>query len=478
MLFNSFSFLVFFPIVVILYFLLPNSLKKLFLFLASCIFYMFGTPLYILVIFLTIIIDYAAALIIARSKHYRKHFLILSIISNLTVLIVFKYFNFILGNIGSLSHIFGLSLGTSTFNVLLPIGLSFHTFQGMAYVIEVYKKKFKPEKNILTYALYVMFFPQLVAGPIERPQHLIPQFKVEKNFNYENVRKGLLLMMWGMFKKVAIADRLSIFVQPIYAHPQDYSGITLIIATVFFAFQIYYDFSGYIDIARGSAKVLGYQLVINFNNPYGASSIQEFWRRWNTSVSSWFRDYVYIPLGGNKNGTKRTIINILITFFLSGLWHGASWHYIIWGLINGVYLAIQLTIGNMPYFFSKPTARLLVVISPIVTFALVCFAWIFFRANTTADALYIVKKIFSFHEFSMPNSSIVSNFFLNQNIWEVSIVIILILVTEVIHHNALRTSQYILSRSVYVRWSIYILVLWTIILAGTFGETTFIYFAF
>src|SRR6266568_3829542 len=276
MLFNSLQFLIFFPITVIFYFSLPLRFRLVFLLIASCVFYLMGTPLYIAVIFLSILIDYIAARVITKAKGKKR------------------------------ATILFISLLT---NIGLPLGLSFHTFQGMSYVIEVYKKRYKPEKNILKYALFVLFFPQIASGPIERPQQLLQQFSKIVIFDYAHARNGIRLMLWGMLKKVAVADRIAIFVDPVFAHPAGYNSISLIVATVLFAFQIYYDFSGYIDIARGAAAVFGYRLELNFNNPYSSTSVQDFWRRWNITLSLWFRDYVYIPLGGNRGSRLQTIRN-------------------------------------------------------------------------------------------------------------------------------------------------------------------------
>lgn len=475
MLFDSLSFLIFFPSVVLIYFILPHRFKLFFLFLASCIFYISAVPVYLLVIFLSIFIDYFSAIIISKSKkRKRKIFLCVSLITNIGLLCIFKYFNFFNQNLSSLTNIFGIHYSPFILYVAIPIGLSFHTFQGMSYVIEVYKKNFKPEKNLLKYASFIMFFPQLVAGPIERPQQLLPQFSKKHIFNYDDTISGLRLMLWGMFKKVAIADRIGVFVDPVFADPHSFNGLTIAVATVLYAFQIYYDFSGYTDIARGAARILGYRLEINFNNPYISSSIQDFWRRWHITLSNWFRDYVYIPLGGNRKGKLKLCRNLLITFFLCGLWHGASWHFVIWGVLNGVYLIIF----NIWNDRNKNKYHLPSKLSIIITFATVCITWIFFRANSVSAAIYMIKKIFTYPFSNFQFSEIGGSIFLEQNKFEFLIVIVLIFIVETVQIWKSKVFNFLPMGSKSFRWAMYISIIWIIILAEKFGQRQFIYFAF
>jgi len=296
-------------------------------------------PAYILILFVTILIDYVAGIYLERvDVRYRKPLLWMSIVSTCTVLFIFKYFGFFTGSFIGAAGMFGWRLPEPAISIILPIGLSFHTFQSLSYVIEVYHGKQKAERNFIVYATYVMFFPQLVAGPIERPQNLLHQFREWHEFNYENVTEGLKRMAWGFFKKLVVADRLALYVNDVYASPRGCNGLQLTTATIFFAYQIYCDFSGYSDIAIGAARVLGFRLMENFETPYYALSISEFWRRWHISLSTWFKDYLYVPLGGNRVGKTRHIVNLLITFGVSGLWHGANWTFVIWGVLNGVYL--------------------------------------------------------------------------------------------------------------------------------------------
>lgn len=320
----------------------------------------------------------------------------MSLVANIGVLAVFKYYNFIVTNLSYLLKLTGADNHIPYLGILLPIGLSFHTFQAMSYTIEVYRGRQKAERNFGIYALYVMFYPQLVAGPIERPQNVLPQFHNKHSFNYDDVAAGLRQMLWGYFKKVVVADRLAIYVNSVYNHhPERYSGITLIMATVFFSFQIYCDFSGYSDIALGIARVMGYKLMINFRRPYFATSIKEFWSRWHISLSSWFRDYLYIPLGGNRSSTIRWYFNILLVFIISGLWHGASWVFVVWGALHGLYQISELLFNKIfdNRFLSIKKTVIGILLSTIFTFTLVSFGWIFFRANSINDAFAIVRNI-------------------------------------------------------------------------------------
>jgi alginate O-acetyltransferase complex protein AlgI len=306
MLFNSIDFLIFFPAVTILYFLLPHKFRWSLLLVSSCVFYMFFIPKYIIILAFTITIDYFAGIFLEKIKEdKRRIFLIISIISNIGILFVFKYFNFFNFNIHKVAEFLHWNYSFEGLKIILPIGLSFHTFQSLSYIIEIYIGKQKAEKNFGIFALYVMFYPQLVAGPIERPQNVLHQFHEKHSFDFEQLVDGLKIILWGLFKKVVIADRLSLFVNQVYGNPESHKGIQFIIATIFFGFQIYCDFSGYSDIAIGSAKVMGFKLMVNFNRPYLSKSISEFWTRWHISLSSWFRDYVYIPLGGNRAARSR-----------------------------------------------------------------------------------------------------------------------------------------------------------------------------
>jgi len=361
---------------------------------------MFFKPVYILILAVTIVIDYCAGLLLEREQSLpkKKYILLLSIIANVGFLGIFKYFNFFNHNISGLLSVFGYANAIPYLNILLPIGLSFHTFQAMSYTIEVYRGNQKAERHFGIYALYVMFYPQLVAGPIERPQNMLHQFHERKYIDYQRIADGLKLMAWGMFKKVVIADRLSVMVDYVYDQPKHFQGIPLLLATLFFSFQIFCDFSGYSDIALGSAKVMGYDLMVNFRRPYFSASISEFWKRWHISLSTWFRDYLYIPLGGNRVIKWRWYYNLLLVFIISGFWHGASWNFVIWGALHGIYLIVGIMTENTRSKFNRVIGLtkfpwLLGTLKITTTFILVSFAWIFFRAENLSDALYIIKNI-------------------------------------------------------------------------------------
>ncbi len=406
MLFNSFQFCcVFFPLVTALYFLVPHAWRRWLLLGASCWFYMAFVPVYILILALTIAVDYFAGIWIEQHTGRRKKFLLVaSIIANVGVLAVFKYWNFLNQNIGDLYHAFGLGYSVPDLGMLLPIGLSFHTFQSLAYTIEVYRGHQRAERRIGTFALYVLFYPQLVAGPIERPANLLDQLNapagrgIRSPYDHARVVHGLKQMLWGFFKKLVIADRCGVVVDQVYGNPGDYEAVGLLLATYLFAFQIYCDFSGYTDIALGAARIMGFDLMQNFRTPYRSASISEFWQRWHISLSTWFRDYLYIPLGGNRLGRLRWYTNLLIVFLVSGLWHGANWTYVIWGGLHGSYLVLARVFAPLRERIDAATglARapwLERAINVFITFHLALLAWVFFRANSVADAFTILRRI-------------------------------------------------------------------------------------
>jgi alginate O-acetyltransferase complex protein AlgI len=488
LLFNSFQFLIFFPIVTAVFFLLAHRFRWLWLLIASCYFYMVFQPVYILILAFTIGIDYWAGLLIEDAPLARRRFwLILSIVANTGVLAVFKYYNFINESFRTLA---GPSWPIPNLDMLLPIGLSFHTFQSLSYTIEVYRGRQKAERNAGIFALYVMFYPQLVAGPIERPQNLLHQFHERHWLRPDDISAGLRLMLWGFIKKVVIADRLAPFADAVYNHPgAEWPGISYILATIFFAFQIYCDFSGYSDIAIGAARVMGFRLMTNFDSPYLSTSVGEFWRRWHISLSTWFRDYVYIPLGGSQASQHRRYFNLLATFLISGLWHGASWTFVIWGGLNGVYLILEQIFNLAP---SSRQDRLqqkmslpVQVLRTIAVFTLISFAWIFFRARTISDALHILTHLTAGLS-SLPQqlfnpAFVKANIMLGQQKTDLIIglaSIILLLAAEILHRNV-AVGEWLRSRPRSIRWSFYYAGIAILCFFGAFNSVQqFIYFQF
>jgi alginate O-acetyltransferase complex protein AlgI len=448
-------------------------------------------PVYILILGATIVVDYFAGILIENSEgKRRKNYLLLSLVANIGVLVVFKYYNFLNTNLTFLLGSVNLNNHIPYLSILLPIGLSFHTFQAMSYTIEVYRGNQKAERHFGIYALYVMFYPQLVAGPIERPQNVIHQFYEKHYFDYDRVVSGLKLMVWGMFKKVVIADRLSIMVNAVYGNPTQYEGPSLVLATVMFAFQIFCDFSGYSDIAIGAAQVMGFDLMKNFDRPYFSKTISEFWRRWHISLSTWFRDYLYIPLGGNRVSKSRQYFNLFITFMISGVWHGASWNFIIWGSLHGFYLIfaqITETTRNkvVDFLHLRNFSFLYKILQILVVFILVDFAWIFFAAHSFGDAMYIIQHLFDGWDGFFSNirdKDFVRKFiFLGESKQLFLLVFVAIILMEVVHIFQRNASlrQKIAALATWQRWVLYVSILTAIIFLGAFdAPSQFIYFQF
>ncbi len=467
MLFNSLHFFIFFIIVTLGYWSLGWAGRWRLLLFASCYFYMIFQPVYILILFFTIIIDYFAGIWLENTEgKQRKWLLILSIISNVGILAFFKYYHFLFDNV---SHILGflqVKNPLPIFSFILPIGLSFHTFQAMSYTFEVYRGNQKAERHFGIYALYVMFYPQLVAGPIERPQNVLHQFHETHIYDWEKVKSGLMMMAWGLFKKVVIADRLAMLVDFAYKNPSEQSGLTLFVATFFYTFQIYCDFSGYSDIALGSARVMGFDLMENFRTPYFSTSISEFWRRWHISLSTWFRDYLYIPLGGNRVSEWRRYFNQFFVFMVSGLWHGAAWTFVIWGSLHGFYLILAVLRDKYLPKLSLPKNLLGKSINLVSTFLLVMLAWIFFRAKGIHDAFIVLKKIGTLslsQSFSTPLNTI--------EMWfSLGLILFLLWKEYKFFHIDTRNTQKFFGLSI-----VFILVIYFF---GVFETNQFIYFQF
>ena len=400
MTFNSWEFLLFYPLVALLYFVLPKRARWPMLLVASYFFYACYQADLIFLIVGTTLVSFVASHVIERTeKRWAKRLaLTVTLLVCFGVLFFYKYFNFLSGSVSGIIELLGGTPSRLELDLILPVGISFYTFQTLSYVIDVYRGDVKTEKNFFFYALFVSFFPQLVAGPIERPGNLIPQLKESHKFNTADFKKGSKHMLVGFFKKICVADLISVYVNAVYNSPENATALGVIIATALFAVQIYCDFSGYTDIAIGCARIMGIRLMKNFDHPYKSESIKEFWSRWHVSLSSWFKDYLYIPLGGNRKGKPRQLINVMIVFLVSGLWHGAAWTFVIWGAIHGIYQVIgTLTI--------KPRNKLLSRIGlseksmgvrlarRIITFILVTFAWLFFRANSMADAAVLLNTL-------------------------------------------------------------------------------------
>jgi D-alanyl-lipoteichoic acid acyltransferase DltB (MBOAT superfamily) len=479
LLFNSFEFLVFFPLVAMLYFALPHRARWGLLLIASYVFYMWWEPAYALLILASTCVDYVAALRMGATHDptRRRICLFASLGVNLGLLFSFKYFNFFNASLRAAFDGLGLPYGVPALDVLLPVGISFYTFQTLSYTIDVYRGARAPERHFGVFALYVSFFTQLVAGPIERSTHLLPQFRVPKRFDAKRVTSGLVLMGWGFFKKLVIADRLALVVDAVYAEPGTFYGPPVWIATYFFAFQIYCDFSGYSDIAVGGARVLGFDLMRNFERPYAARSIQDFWRRWHVSLTSWFRDYLYIPLGGNAPGFW--VRNIVIVFLLSGLWHGANWTFVVWGAMHAGYLLVGVTTRGIRDHLARVVGlerlpRLRAALQVLVTFHLVLLAWVFFRAQNLGDAWAILESMVNFDLASKRTwvSRVVDGF----DLFGCALAII---VMELAQWHSRRSDQTSFEHwPVWLRWPAYQALALAIILFGIFNRSEFIYFQF
>jgi D-alanyl-lipoteichoic acid acyltransferase DltB (MBOAT superfamily) len=481
MLFNTFQFLIFFIVVWVLFLALRGTPRKLLLLAASYYFYMCWNAKYILVIIGITLIDYVAGLLIEKSerKKSRLFYLSLSLFCNIGLLAVFKYFNFLSLSATGFLHSVGLGFNAPLLNVLLPVGLSFHTFQAMSYTIEVYNRKAPAERSLLNYALYVAFFPQMVAGPIERPNQLLPQFHRDPHPGFERIRSGIEHALWGLFKKMVIADALSGYVSLIYKAPENYSGADLTLATLAFSLQIYCDFSGYSDIALGVARIMGYELRVNFAQPYFSRSIGEFWHRWHISLSTWFRDYVYIPLGGNRVRLPRYYLNLFVTFLISGLWHGANWTFVAWGAMHGSFLIFaQLTsslrLKARKLLLLERAPWLLAAFQRFVTFTLVTLAWIMFRAQNIRSAVYIAAHLFPLTHFN--SYTVAIGGIPRANIPFLLFFIVTMFVVEwwIMHpHQAPRFWSYPLAR-----WCFLYACIYSIVFFGVFGHVDFIYFQF
>ncbi len=498
MLFNSIDFLIFFPIAVLGYYAIPHRVRYIWLLICSYYFYMCWNPAYALLILTSTAVTYASGLVIGKVKGssfpeekktlYRRCSVALSFLINLGLLAYFKYFTFFMKNILTVLSIIHIQMEMPSFDILLPVGISFYTFQALSYTADVYRGDVEPERNFLKYALFVSFFPQLVAGPIERPGDLLSQIDEYHPFRFENVQRGVYLMLWGYFLKMVIADKTAVLVDTVYNDFETYGGWYLIVATVFFAVQIYCDFFGYSTIALGAAKVMGFRLTDNFHVPYMSRSTSEFWRRWHITLFNWLRDYLYIPLGGGRKGKMRKYANILIVFFASGLWHGAAWRYVIWGVLNGLWQVI----GDICRPVREKLKSLLQVdpeafshklLQMIITFLLIDFTLIFFRARTMWEAFGIINSMV--HADNLWIFFDDSLFSLGLD-WKNSVILFLsievLVIADFLKYKGIVIHEAIARQGIWFRWSVLIIGFVSILLFGIWGsgydEAAFIYFQF
>jgi alginate O-acetyltransferase complex protein AlgI len=483
MLFNSIEFIIFLLLVYVLYwFVLQKNLtiQNFFLLIASYVFYGWWDWRFLLLLILSTIIDYSFGLLIYRStvQRTKKLLLWLSIFNNLAILGFFKYYNFFADSTKVLFSQLGMELHPYMLSIALPVGISFYTFHGMSYVFDIYNGKAKPSTNPVNYSVFVCFFPLLVAGPIERGTHLLPQVEVKRVFNYRQSVDGLRLMLWGFFKKIVIADSLAQLVDTIFKTHEHSSGLSLMMGAVAFAIQIYGDFSGYSDIARGTAKLFGFELLINFRFPYFSRDIAEFWRRWHISLSSWFRDYLYIPLGGSKGGKLLSVRNTFIIFLVSGFWHGANWTYIFWGGLHAVYFLPLLLLdrnrkNNGPIAENSILPSVMDFLRMVVTFIIVCIAWVFFRASSIGEAFTYLKEIVT-HPLLNGKEKLLFRPYIY-----IPVMLAIMLVVEWICRNKDDVSSFFdVFKKRPVRYVVYALLCFMIVMYGAFEETSFIYFQF
>lgn len=496
MLFNSIEFLLFFPAVVLVYFLIPGKVRMYWLLVTSYVFYMGWNPTYALLLLFSTFITFVSGLLIGfsrkRAPEEKKKkaglvWVVLSLTINLGILFFYKYFDFTVENLNSVLGLLGMEAVRPAFDVLLPVGISFYIFQALSYTMDAYRGDVRIEKNFFKYATFVSFFPQLVAGPIERSTNLLEQFDKPHSFNMDNVRDGLMMMVWGFFQKIVIADRAAILVNQVYNYPTYYGGIEVLVATVLFAVQIYGDFAGYSNIAIGAAQVMGFKLMDNFHRPYLAYSVADFWRRWHISLSTWFKDYLYIPLGGNRKGTARKYINLMIVFLVSGLWHGAAWTFIIWGGLNGLY---QVLGAMTKPWRQKALKRLNVrtesishrILQSIITFVLIDLSWVFFRANSISDAFLILRNMGKFDLTVLTNGQLF-NMGLDATEWMILMVSIAILFTvSMMQEHGMKIRKKLAEQETWLRWMLTIGATMAVLIFGIYGPgfdaAAFIYFQF
>lgn len=471
MLFNSIAFIIFFPLVCLVYFLLPHRFRWVFLLVASYYFYMNWEPTYALLIFTSTAVTYVCGRLVEKyreDKSRKKLFLIANLAINLGILFLFKYYNFINNTVFEGLDYLGIHWPIPNFDILLPVGISFYTFQAVGYSIDVYRGDIQAERHFGIYALFVSFFPQLVAGPIERAKNLLAQFYVKHTFNYPRAVLGLRQMLWGFFMKLVVADRVSMYVNAAYNNAEQHTGTTLLLATVFFTFQIYCDFAGYSNIAIGAARIMGFDLMENFRRPYFSTSMQQFWKRWHISLSTWFQDYVYIPLGGSRVKYGRHLFNLFVTFLVSGIWHGANWTFVAWGALHGTYLIVENV--KTKYIGKSNTNNIVIMGFNILLCSVLAMAgWVFFRANSIGDGFKVLRKIFADHGALFIDVTTIA-----YGLFGIFVLVIKDFIDEFYPEKHLLFDN----RHVVVRWSLYIFILAVILSCGVFDGGQFIYFQF
>ena len=493
MLFNSIEFLIFFPIAVVAYYIFPKAIRNYWLLVCSYYFYMCWNPKYSFLLMTTTIITYLSGLLLdvvnkseldsGDTNRLRKCIVAVSFVLNIGLLFYFKYINFAMDIWEDIMSRFGMRLEAPVFDVILPVGISFYIFQALSYTMDVYRGEIYAEKNPFRYALFVSFFPQLVAGPIERSKNLLKQLAKPSEFVYENVRAGLLTMLWGYFLKLVIADRCALLVDEVFSNVGEYRGYQLMTASLLFTLQIYCDFMSYSTIAKGAAKVLGYELMENFNTPYFATSIQDFWRRWHISLSSWLRDYLYIPLGGNKKGRVRKQFNVLLTFFVSGLWHGAAFTFVIWGMVHGILQVIEDILK--PYTDKllqkakiNPDNKILLLVKIFVTFVMVDLAWVLFRADTLSDAVLVYSKMWQTSGLEEIKYGIFE-IGLDKHNWCLLLIGVAILFcSSLMRSRSITLSEWISSKIFLIRYALYWGTMIMIMFSMDITGKEFIYFQF
>lgn len=491
MLFNSYQFMVFFPIALLILFVIPKRMRRVWLLVCSLFFYACWSPKYLMLLLTSIVVTYVCGLVFDKTEH-KKAVMIVGLLINFGILFFFKYFNFFVDSLNGVFSRLGNIQIDSRFDVILPVGISFYTFQAVGYMIDVYKGKIKPEKSFVRYALFVSFFPQLVAGPIERSENILNQIdeiRDKKLWDYERIKKGIHYMAWGYFLKLVVADRLSIIADEVFENYSSYGTIVLIIGAIAFSLQIYCDFASYSTIAIGSASIMGIKLMENFDTPYLSMSIKEFWRRWHISLSTWFRDYLYIPLGGSRCSRIKRYRNILITFLVSGLWHGANWTFVVWGGLHGLYQIIgdilQPIRNRINTIFHTKTESMGYKLGRIIgTFALTAFAWIFFRAESLSKALSYIMRMFTHGDlWVLTDGDIYIQGFDHVQMFVLMISLLVIIIASILrYHTSMKFDELVASQGTVFQMVVMYLLIMFIVIFGKYGPSeemkAFLYFQF